>query len=346
MGQQVEAALKQVLELQAQVAEKNSVIEEGKVRVRQLEAELRTTRAALRDVSRRTAKAASTPTATARRASPEPVRVVQSPGPWFDHWRGHKHFERSKDLVHLLGESGTSRRSALREHLNERWSVSSREAMKSATRLSTESGLIEILTPQGGKQGRPPQLLKLTDRGRDAFLLLFSRDAVPSELDELMKRHKSLEHTVLNLEAAAMLRERLAAAVELYPPTITLDGGRRFVPDLVATLPDGEMIYVECERDTGKNRADRERKWQNTYDATGARIYVICPDPGTRSAITSEISEWSGTRPIQVRATDVTTLNKRDDAFWFYQRPRGERRPRPTPTGETPQAAQLARHQE
>jgi hypothetical protein len=194
--------------------------------------------------------------------------------------------------------------------------------MRSAVTLSKQHGLIEVCTPQREKKGSPPQLFKLADRGRDAFLLLFDKEAAPSELDELMKRHKSLEHTVLNLDAAAMLRERLGAVVDMYPPTIVLDGGRQFAPDLVATLPEGEVIYVECERGTIVDAEARIRKWQNVYDATGGRIHIICPDYGTRSAITGELSKWFRTRPVQVRATDLSTLGTRHDGFWFYQRPR------------------------
>jgi hypothetical protein len=214
----------------------------------------------------------------------------------------------------------------LQEQSNALWGVTSRNAMIDAVNLLQGHSLAEILSPQSGRPGRPAQLLRLTERGREAFLLLFDRDPAPSELDELLKRHKSPEHTALNLEAAEALRTRLNAVVDLYPPVITLDGGRQFAPDLVATLPDGEVIYVECERGTAADGAIREHKWQNVYDATGGKLYIICPDPGSRSKIVSEINRWAGMRPITVRATDLTTLGKRKDAFWFYQRPRPRRR--------------------
>jgi hypothetical protein len=248
--------------------------------------------------------------------------VVQSPGAWFEEWQAHNHFERSRDLLHLIGESGMCQRAALQEQINVLWGVTSRNAMIDAVNLLQEHSLVAILSAQSGKQGRPPQLLHLTERGREAFLLLFSKEPAPSELDELLKRHKSPEHTALNLEAAEVLRTRLNAVIDLYPSVITMDGGRQFAPDLVATLPDGEVIYVECERGTVADGAIRERKWQNIYDATGGKLHIICPDPGSRSKVVSEISRWAGMRPITVRATDLTTLGKRKNEFWFYQRPR------------------------
>jgi hypothetical protein len=302
------------------------VTDEKDAQIHQLSVQLRATGDALRDANRRVQANAQTPAiaaaAAAGRDLPEPVRVVRSPGPWFDEWQQHRHFERSRDLIRLIGESGLCQRPVLQEQLNGMWNVRSRDAMRSAVSLSKQHDLIEVRTPQREKKGSPPQLLKLADRGRDAFLLLFDKEAAPSELDELMKRHKSLEHTVLNLDAAAMLRERLGAVVDMYPPTIVLDGGRQFVPDLVATLAEGDVIYVECERGTIVDAEARIRKWQNVYAATGGRIYIICPDYGTRSAITGELSKWFRTRPVQVRATDLSTLGTRRDGFWFYQRPR------------------------
>jgi hypothetical protein len=225
-------------------------------------------------------------------------------------------------LLRLIGESGVCQRATLQEQVNALWGVTSRNAMIDAVNLLQRHSLVEILSPQCGRPGRPAQLLRLTERGREAFLLLFDKDTAPSELDELLKRHKSPEHTALNLEAAEALRTRLNAVVDLYPPMITLDSGRQFAPDLVATLPDGEVIYVECERGTAGDGAIREHKWQNVYDATGGKLYVICPDPGSRSNVVSEINRWAGMQPITVRATDLTTLGKRKNAFWFYQRPR------------------------
>jgi len=79
------------------------------------------------------------------------------------------------------------------------WNTRSKGPMIRAVNLSRDTELLEILEPKSGKQGRPPQILKLTEQGREAFLILFNKEAVPSELNELMKRHKSLEHALLNL---------------------------------------------------------------------------------------------------------------------------------------------------
>ncbi len=250
----------------------------------------------------------------------KPIRVVPSPGGWFEAWQAAPGFERSRDLLRLLGESGLCRRAELEAQINALWKVTTRHAMDEAAGLLQTHTLIEAFdAPSLGKKGRPPKLLKLTEQGGEAFLLLFGKDPAPSELDELLKRHKTEAHTVLNLEAAGALRARLGATVDMYPSTITLAGGRQFAPDLAATLPHGEVIYVECERGV---TPFRESKWQNIYDATGGKLYVICPDTGSRSKVVSAIGKWAGTRAISVSATDLATLGRREDGFWFYSRTR------------------------
>jgi hypothetical protein len=321
-----EAAQKRVDDLQRQLRDEKRTTEQQRARIRQLDKQLSTAKKDLAAARRQVAKSKSQPTPCQEQSGPAlaavPVRVIQSPGTWFGEWQAHNHYERSRDLLRLIGESGVCQRATLQEQVNALWGVTSRNAMIDAVNLLQEHSLAEILSPQSGRPGRPAQLLRLTERGREAFLLLFDKDPAPSELDELLKRHKSPEHTALNLEAAEALRTRLNAVVDLYPPVITLDGGRQFAPDLVATLPDGEVIYVECERGTAADGAIREHKWQNVYDATGGKLYIFCPDPGSRSKVVSEINRWAGMQPITVRATDLTTLGKRKNEFWFYQRPR------------------------
>ena len=108
--------------------------------------------------------------------------------------------------------------------------------------------------------------------------------------------------------------------MDMYPPTITLDGGRKFAPDLSAVLPDGRTIYVECERG---ETPFRESKWQNIYDATGGKLYIICPNTGRRSKLVSNLNRWAGRRPVSIRATDLASMN--GERFWVYEKERNRK---------------------
>ncbi len=234
-----EAAQKQVDDLQRQLRDEKRTTEQQRGRIRQLEQQLDAAKKDLAAARRQTAKPKSQPTPSQAQSAPAqttiPIRVVQSPGTWFGEWQAHNHYERSRDLLRLIGESGVCQRATLQDQANALWGITSRNAMIDAVNLLEGHSLVEILSPQSGRPGRPAQLLRLTERGRESFLLLFDKDPAPSELDELLKRHKSPEHTALNLEAAEALRTRLNAVVDLYPQVIALDGGRQFAPDLVAT---------------------------------------------------------------------------------------------------------------
>jgi hypothetical protein len=88
LGELYETAQQQVAELENRLAEANRIANQRELRIQQLEGELGTTREALRDANRRLASSVETPAAASAAATgkalPEPVRVVRSPGPWFD----------------------------------------------------------------------------------------------------------------------------------------------------------------------------------------------------------------------------------------------------------------------
>jgi len=318
LGQQFEAAQKQVEALQAQVDEIKQELEQQIARNRALENELAASKASLQSVVKRATDTEVT-TPAADLSAGQSLRVVKSPGAWFDEWKAARGFDRSRDLVQLIGQTGLCRRPVLQAMLNQQWGVSRKQAVSEAVELSDQYGLIETMTVDQA-QGQP-QVIKLSERGQQAFSLIFNADPVASEWDELIKRHKSAEHMLLNLAAADMLRERLKATVDLYPPMVVLSGGRQFAPDLMVILPDGDIIYVECERSASHTL--RDAKWRNVHDATGGRFYVICPDKKVRQKVESEISLWMAKAgvPGELNATDMAALSEnKGSQFWVTQK--------------------------
>lgn len=321
LGDLYEKSQARINELQKELNERNNELGQQSQRIGQLELELSAARQDLAVARQRMSKSEK-PAAVA--AEPQ-VRVVRSPGDWFNEWKEQRGYDRSMELLRLIGESGHCRRSVIENEANARWDVTSRNAITDALGLLEQYELIQQQAmPPLGLRGRPNSAISLTARGRDTFLLLFGQTAMPSELDELLKRHKTIEHVALNLAAADILQERLQAVVDHYPPTITLSGERKFMPDLVVTLPGGETLYIECERgaDDG-SMSVRERKWQNVFDATGGKLYIICPDSSSRNKVISEINRWAGARSVEISATDIKSLRDRQtETFWLYHRKR------------------------
>jgi hypothetical protein len=98
-----------------------------------------------------------------------------------------------------------------------------------------------------------------------------------NEYDLLLERHVSPEHTLLNLQAADVLREA-GYEVNLTPPEITLPDGGLFRPDPVITDEGEATHFVEVERNTDKNIERRQAKWRNFYQASGGRMFMVCDD--------------------------------------------------------------------
>jgi hypothetical protein len=183
-----------------------------------------------------------------------------------------------------------------------------------------EKGLIEAVRPKGEISGRSTMLVWLSEAGRAEARRLFAAEPTESEYAKLISRHKSPEHVLLSLESREALLERGASSVNLFPnPAILPEGGVVDV-DLVAEW-DGKTLYVECERETRKSPADRDRKWGN-YAKVARDFYVICPDRSAQQALVSEITSWQrATRySVKVHVTNLADAAGGEGNFWRYVR--------------------------
>lgn len=152
-----------------------------------------------------------------------------------------------------------------------------------------DRGLIVEDKVTGETLGKSPLVMRLTDLGRSEYKTLFGQDAVESEFDRLLARHKSPEHVLLNLQVRDVLLEAGAQSVDLYPRPITVPGGGTFDVDIVAIV-NGKPIYVEAER--GHVKHLRPAKWGN-YAKVTRDFYVAIPNQGAKSSLLSEIETWA-----------------------------------------------------
>ncbi|HID21546.1 MAG TPA: hypothetical protein EYP14_04000 [Planctomycetaceae bacterium] len=238
---------------------------------------------------------------------------------WMQEWVKSPTWKRDRLALRLMGETGVARRSDAQEMFAQLIGVGARTgSVHRAFRRLIQRGVVEVIEATAGLGAR--HLIRLTEKGQDAYRLLFGKEPVPSQTTELLKRHKSPDHVMLVLATGDVLRDA-GWRVDLFPKPVDLDGGSRYEPDLVAVSPDGEVAYVECERMTRKNPTERKLKWQRCYIATGGDIYIAVPDQQAEEAIRSEVLRWLGGKRIRLRMMVVAEAEA--EKPWVYDREHG-----------------------
>jgi len=285
------------------------------------------------DLQRRLASTSSPDATIVQQPLPEPVAYVKAPairlrpGPepeWMEKWRGERIFKRTAALVAVMGETGECRRPRLARLVGERLGLDARHSgVKRTFSYLRKKEFVKISEFKQVISGGSTHLLRLTPKGQKAYLFLTETETVPSLLDEMLRRHKSLEHAFLNMEAADLL-EDADFTVDRFPARMVLLEGKQFVPDLGAVSPDGEVLWVEVERDTRKSLRDRQKKWDIYHEATGGHFVVITADRSAMQTIKSEITFWVSERPLRLWMTNVTEVRAgkrgQDDGIWLFQR--------------------------
>jgi hypothetical protein len=141
----------------------------------------------------------------------------------------------------------------------------------------------------------------------------------------LLPSHVSPEHTLLNLQAADVLREA-HYQVNQFPPDIHLPDGGLFKPDLLAIDANGQILYIEVEAEANKNREQRLAKWRNAIQASGGQLYVFCDNRSCMRSIRSEINFTLGRQAAQYYLTNLSDLQSGERAadgsgIWLEVRP-------------------------
>jgi len=212
---------------------------------------------------------------------------------WFQEWvTPHAGLDKDFALVQILGRTGEPYRATVTRAAAYHLGMASVGGSlgSSITRLEQ----MEMITLVKIRWQRiNPHLVALTDKGTDAYRMLFGQDPAPQELPRLLARHKSARHTYLILETERHLRAA-GYAVERYPDPLATDLGR-YEPDLVARF-DNHTLYIEAEIKTVKKRgqnSDRRQKWERYWKLTGGEFYVSVMDAAGRKSLLSELRYWA-----------------------------------------------------
>lgn len=193
-----------------------------------------------------------------------------------------------------------------------------------AKRLFTsvgELGLIEEV--DGGYGASVPKILTLTDKGCAAYARFTGRVLPRSPWARLLDRHKTVEHTVLNLLARSVLHRFHYTAIDLFPELRRTSTGAVVMPDLTAVSPAGELLLIECER-LAKHRTAEERcnKWSDLAELTHGQFHVVVPGGQQQRDLITEISQWlieTGTKRAHLSVCQISRATRPEATSpWTY----------------------------
>jgi hypothetical protein len=208
-----------------------------------------------------------------------------------------ENLERQKIALQLIGQGKAFFRSEIVERLNVLGLLNEGNPDKptgTGARLFTDLINLDFITEiNAGYGAAVPKPVQLTKPGLEAYRLLYGETIEESAFDRLLKRHKTIEHTTLNLLAYNLLQRFGFQAIELYPAPLHTAVGAVVDPDLVAVSPAGERLIIECERMAMRRTAtERDAKWSHLAEVTQGQLYVVVFGNRQQSDLMAELSEW------------------------------------------------------
>jgi hypothetical protein len=229
-----------------------------------------------------------------------PSSPTMAASDWYQNWLAEttsENMECQKVALQLIGRGEVFFRSEIIERLNALGLLNEASPDKptgTGARLFTDLISLDFVTEiNAGYGAAVPKPLQLTKCGLEAYRLLFGETLEESAFDRLLKRHKTIEHTTLNLLAYNLLQRFGFRAVELYPHQLYTADGAVVDPDLVAVSPAGERLIIECERMAMRRTAtERDAKWSHLAEVTHGQLYVVVFGNRQQSDLMTELSEW------------------------------------------------------
>jgi|GEM_PF-3545307 predicted RecB family endonuclease len=249
---------------------------------------------------------------------------------WFQEWAECGGFEKQSYMLKLIGSTGISLRqeilktSAKHFEINEENSKSLRDALDGLA----SRHFITLTDVYTGERGRPALTASLTALGEAAFIFLTRELPRIGDFEAMRPHHSTDEHTVLVIQAVNILEAAGYEIVSKGEINILLENNRLSSPDILARK-DGREIFIEVERDVNKgNRAAREQKWQNAFDAGQGSIYLFCETPQLQKRLVQEINHALASEGRLARAnTFMTNLEDlqagqrhSDGSIWLSQK--------------------------
>jgi hypothetical protein len=321
--------LKEIVTLKNRMGDMRNTIETLTGEKAALASDLEASRAIVRQLQSQTAKTADTTLVASGSDQLDTANQTASLD-WFQLWQTNTTLEnqaRQQEAIQLLGRGDAFFRSEIIERLNVLGLTNEPNPDKptgSGARLLVdliEQGFMEEVS--AGYSAAVPKPLQLTERGCEAFRRLFDEAIEDTAFRRLVKRHKTVEHTALNLLARNLLLRFGFQAIELFPDQIRTTTGSVVDPDLVAVSPAGERLLIECERMTmHRTPGERDAKWSHLAEVTQGRLYVVVFGSRQQSDLIAELSSWiqaTQTKKVALSVCQyVKAIKLESPSMWTY----------------------------
>jgi hypothetical protein len=289
--------LREIVVLKERVGQLQTELAQAAQEKDELVADLATSRAMVQHL-RTPSSPSSDTTEKAESLSTPPASAAASD--WYQTWLAEttpENMERQKVALQLIGRGEAFFRSEIIEQLNALGVLTEANPDRptgTGARLFTDLINLNFMTEiNAGYGAAVPRPLQLTERGRESYRLLTDETLAESAFERLLKRHKTIEHTTLNLLAYNLLQRFGFQAIELYPAPLHTNAGAVVDPDLVAISPEGERLIIECERMAMRRTAtERDAKWSHLAEVTRGQLYVVVLGSRQQSDLMTELSEW------------------------------------------------------
>lgn|GEM_PF-1419201 len=228
---------------------------------------------------------------------------------WLTEWQHEGTFETDKQLLLLLGETGLSRRPAVEAALARELGIKqTTRTLRSRIGRLQDEGLVEVLRPWKEASlaicSHMPDLVKLSEKGRQAFSALASHAPKNPDLEVLTARYSSPEKALVVLVAADILSANGYTKVEYA------NGNVPAPADLIAEDQAGQAVSVAVVRDdpAGVRPGSGEGRWLILHELARGNLYVICDSRACMHMVRNQINHALGTRSASIHLTNLVDL--------------------------------------
>lgn len=220
-------------------------------------------------------------------------------------------------IMSLIGEQGISQRPKIEELLYKQES-SGKTSLSTQINAMQKAGLISRENINTGYR-RFIVLDLARPLGIRVFEEIFGKSPVESEVRRLTRENASKEHGYLIEDARTILLKEFGykhVSIDRNKNTIKLNNGKKYIPDLVATIDGKTWDYMEVERGTHTND-DFIDKLNKMFMVTRT-FHFIAQNKETLDVIMEKTNKWLATKDettikgLTIKYTTLTNLAKRN----------------------------------